>query len=156
VKSSRSNGNRLELTSCTSSPDEGGQQRVIRGPSEGHQRQSEGHQRVIRGSSEGHHRQSELHELAWELISVLLDEPRDEVAHRPSIVGDDEAVALLHGFKLGVATMLLRQLLKQLGIRRVRHEHLMREAIKHGISQSGELLMREAISSPSAAHPENY
>ena len=103
-----------------------------RGSSEGHQRAIRGNQRVIRGSSEVHHRQSELHELAWELISVLLDEPRDEVAHRPSIVGDDEAVALLHGFKLGVATMLLRQLLKQLGIRRVRHEHLMNEAIKHG------------------------
>ena len=81
-----------------------------------------------------------MHELAWELISVLLDEPRDEVAHGPSIVGYDEAVALFHGLKLGVATMLLRQLLKQLGIRRVRHEHLMNEAIKHGIR----------------AHPENY
>ena len=138
---------------------------AIRGSSEGHQRPSEGHQRVIRGHQRvyqrvirGHQRviRGRSSELAWELISVLLDEPRDEVAHRPSIVGDDEAVALLHGLKLGVATMLLRQLLKQLGIRRVRHEHLMREAIKHGISQSGELLMREAISSPSAAHPENY
>jgi hypothetical protein len=71
VKSSRSNGIRLELTSCTSSPDEGGNQRVIRGSSEGHQRairgSSEGHprvyQRVIRGPSEGlsegHQRPSE-------------------------------------------------------------------------------------------------
>jgi hypothetical protein len=96
---------------------------------------SEGHQRVIRGSIR---RSSEL---AWELISVLLDEPRDEVAHGPSIVGDDEAVALLHGLELGVAPMLLRQLLKQLGIRRVRHEHLMNGAIS---MQSGR---------PSAAHP---
>ena len=46
VKSSRSNGIRLELTSCTSSPDEGGHQRVIRGSSEGHQRVIRGHQRV--------------------------------------------------------------------------------------------------------------
>ena len=83
---------------------------------------SEGHQRVIRGSSE----------LAWELISVLLDEPRDQIAHGPSVVGDGETVALLQGLELGVAPMLLRQLLKQLGIRRVRHEHLMNEAIKHG------------------------
>ena len=96
---------------------------------------------AIRGPSEGHQRPSELHELAWELISVLLDEPRDEVAHGPSIVGDDEAVALLHGLELGMAPMLLRQLLKQLGIRRVRHEHLMNEAIS---MQSGR---------PSAAHP---
>jgi hypothetical protein len=39
-----------------------------------------------------------------------------------------------------MASMLLRQLLKQLGIRRVRHEHLMNEAIKPGLS----------------ANPENY
>jgi hypothetical protein len=123
---------------------------AIRGSSEGHQRPSEGHQRVIRGHQRvyqrvirGHQRviRGRSSELAWELISVLLDEPRDEVAHGPSIVGDDEAVALLHGLELGMAPMLLRQLLKQLGIRRVRHEHLMNEAIS---MQSGR---------PSAGHP---
>ena len=72
-------------------------------------------------------RADELDELPRQLVTVLLDEALDEIAHGSCIVMHDEAVALRtrHDLEFGVALVLLRQLLKQLGIRSVRDEHLL-------------------------------
>ena len=90
--------------------------------------------RLVDGLEERHlTRADELRELARQLVAVLVDEALDEVAHRPRVVLDDEAVALgaRQRLELRVAAVLLQQLLQEVGVGRVGHEHLLVDEREH-------------------------